>query len=105
MSAERIARLQEFLAKDPNDSFTRYAVAMEYAGQGNHGSAITALEELLQRDGTYIPAYHQLGVLYERAKRLNEASVVLRKGISVARNQNELHAAEEMEEALNDLSE
>lgn len=34
MSQDRIAQLKEFLENDPADSFTRYALALEYAGLG-----------------------------------------------------------------------
>jgi len=30
MSESRLQALQRFLEQDPNDSFTRYAIAMEY---------------------------------------------------------------------------
>lgn len=99
MNASRISKLQEFLDKDPDDSFSRYGIAMEYAGHDD-AAAARALEELLRRDERYVPAYHQLGILYMRANRVDDAQEILRKGISVARSQNDHHAAEEMEEAL-----
>lgn len=102
MNVERVATLQELLEKDPNDSLTRYAVAMQYAGHDDP-AAIRTLEELVRRDETYAPACHQLGILYARANRTEEARMVFQKGISVARLQNDHHAAEEMGKAFNEL--
>jgi Tfp pilus assembly protein PilF len=75
---------------------------MEYAGHDD-AAAIRTLEELLRHDETYTPAYHQLGILYARMNRSEEARMVFQKGISVARLQNDHHAAEEMREAFNEL--
>jgi Tfp pilus assembly protein PilF len=104
MNPNRIAKLQEFLEKGPNDSFTRYAVAMEYAGHDD-AAAIRTLKELIQRDEMYVPAYHQLGILYARMSRADDASAILRKGISVARTLGDHHAAEEMQEVIEELNE
>lgn len=102
MNSDRIAKLHQLLERDPDDSFARYAVAMEYMGHDD-AAAIGTLEDLLRRDEKYVPAYHQLGMLYARVNRAHDAHTILQKGISIARLQNEHHAAEEMEEAMREL--
>lgn len=102
MNAERIAKLQQFLKNNPADSFTRYAIAMEYAGRDD-AAAIRVLEELLRCDETYVPAYHQLGALYTRMNRVEKAREILRRGIVEANRQNDPHAASEMQDVLDGI--
>jgi len=103
MNSDRIARLQQLLEKNPDDSFSRYAIAMEYAGHDD-AAAVRILEEVLQRDEGYIPAYQQLGIVYIRLHRTDDARAILHRGVSVARRQNDHHAADEMEEVLDGLA-
>lgn len=103
MREKRIAHLREILAQDPGDSFSRYALALESAGMGNAGEAVSLLEDLLARDPTYIPAYQQLGSFYSQAHRSEEAAAILKRGIELAQQQNDHHAQSEMQEALDDL--
>lgn len=103
MREERIAKLKDFLAKNPRDSFSRYALALEYAGQGNTEHAVVLLEELLRDDPTYVPAYQQLGYAYQKLDRRDDAIAVLKRGMDVAVAQGDLHARGEMQEALDEL--
>jgi predicted Zn-dependent protease len=104
MSAERIAKLQRFLEQDPSDSFTRYAIALEHAGMGNTTEAVAMLEDLIARDPSYVPSYHQLGYACEKLGDTERARTAFLRGIAVAREQGDHHAAGEMQEALDGLS-
>ena len=103
MREQRIARLREILGQDPNDSFSRYALALEFAGMRNPGEAVQMLEDLLARDPSYLPAYQQLGSLYAQAHRSEDSVSILKRGIQLAQQQNDHHAQSEMQEALDDL--
>ncbi len=100
---QRIEKLKEFLAADPNDSFTRYALALEYHGLGESQRALDALVELTRIDPRYVPAYHQLGHIAAALNRMDEAREHFRRGIEAASAQGDAHAAKEMQEALEDL--
>lgn len=104
MKNDRIAQLKEFLENDPNDSFTRYALALEYAGLGEAPLALSLLLEVLERDPAYVPAYQQLGYQYQKLDRVAEAVEVLRRGIEVSREQGDTHAQREMQDALDEIS-
>lgn len=104
MKQERITQLKEFLENDPNDSFTRYALALEYAGMGETTLAVSLLLEVLERDPAYVPAYQQLGFQYQKLDRMAEAVQVLKRGIEVARDQTDTHAQREMQDALDEIS-
>jgi len=104
MRNDRIAQLKEFLENDPHDSFTRYALALEYAGLGETPLAISLLLEVLEGNPAYIPAYQQLGFQYQKLDRGTEAIQVLQRGVEVAREQGDTHAQREMQDALDEIS-
>ncbi len=103
MTQSRLKALQQFLEREPNDSFTRYALAMEYVSMKDIPQAITNLQELLEHDSAYISAYHQLGNLYQTTGKPLEAVKMLEKGIELAEHLGEIHAQKEMQELLDDI--
>ncbi len=103
MNEERVAKLKALLEKDPADSFTRYALALEYAGHGDIHIAVAYLQELLERDPSYLPAYQQLGYNYDKLDRKADAIAILSKGIALASQQGDQHARSEMQEVLDEL--
>jgi len=100
---ERIRALTELLDKDPDDSFSRYALALEFLSLGETERAIAALKELIQRDPKYVAAYHQLGRLYNKANKTAEAKLTYRQGIELAAETNDVHEKMEMEEELEEI--
>lgn len=102
-SEERIQKLQEMLANDPNDSFIRYALAMEYVGLKNPLEAIEILTELVKSDPKYIPGFHQLGILLGKMNKTEEAKKAYRKGIDIAASMGETKEEKEMREELEDM--
>jgi Tfp pilus assembly protein PilF len=103
MSKSRLESLKALLEQDPNDSFTRYAIALEYAALDQPADAIAMLEDLIQRDGSYLAAYQQLGHLYAKVGRKEDAKRIYRIGIEIARSVGETHAASKLQEASEQL--
>lgn len=103
MKEERIEKLREFIRQDPDDSFSRYALALEYAASGEVELAVATLLDLLTRDPSYVPAYQQLGYNYQKLNKKGEAIEMLKKGIARAKSQNDNHAASEMQDALDQM--
>jgi tetratricopeptide (TPR) repeat protein len=99
----RLAALQKFLEQDPNDSFTRYAIGLEYAKEKNFTDAIKTLEELRSLDANYIPTYYMLGGYYREIGEKANARTVYQEGITRARAARDLHAASELDAALDEL--
>jgi tetratricopeptide (TPR) repeat protein len=102
-SKSRKQQIEEMLAEDPNDSFLRYGLAMEYAGLKQYDEAARCLRELIGLDPGYVPAYFQAGKALAELNRLDEARAVLRSGIAVAMQKGDGHAAGEMEVLLDDI--
>jgi len=103
MSESRLEALRRFLEEDPNDSFTRYALAMEYVSMNDIASATHQLQMLLGEDPEYVPAYHQLGIIFSRSKRRAESKKLFLDGIEAATRTGDTHARQEMQEALDEL--
>lgn len=104
MKELRIARLKELIAQDPSDSFSHYALALEPAGMGNPAEAMTILENLVQRDPDYLPAYQQLGFLCEQRSLRDRAIIFLERGLKLAQVQGDQHAHDEIRQALENLT-
>ena len=101
----RKRQLQEMLAEDPHDPFLRYGLAMEFVGEGNDTEAVRSLQELLVATPDYVPAYLQVGQALRRMGRISEARELFGRGITVAQQQGDTHAAEEMQGFLAALDE
>lgn len=100
----RIDMLQNFLEEDPNDSFSRYALAMEFAKRGETGRAIEEFETVRKNDADYVATYYQLAKTYERAGRTSDAAAAYRDGIAAATRMGDAHARDELTEALDLLA-
>jgi Tfp pilus assembly protein PilF len=101
--SERLTSLFELYKKDPNDSFVVYGIALEYISKGNYDEAEKYLSEIIAKDSDYLPAYMQLAQVKENLNKIEEAKDIYKKGIEIAKKNNELRTASEMEEFLNEL--
>ncbi len=96
MTKSRLEALKDFLAAEPDDSFTRYALALEYLALNDTSEGERLLRETIERNASYVAAYHQLGQLLFKLGRSEEAREAYTKGIAAARNIHDHHAASEM---------
>ncbi len=92
--------LEEFVAQDPGDSFSRYALALELEKEGGEQQAVGQLQEVITRDSSYVAAYYQLGRLLAQTGFPDEARDVYRRGLVVATAANDQRARSEIQEAL-----
>ncbi len=101
MSAKsRREQIEALLAEEPNDAFLRYGLAMEHRSEGNLDKAVASFRELLQLAPDYVPGYLMAAQLLAQVGEEDEACLVLRKGILVARQVGDEHAAGEMTSLL-----
>ncbi len=99
----RIEILNGFLNENPNDSFSRYALALEYAKLGQDDGALREFEAVKTRDPDYVATYFQLGQLYQKLGRADEAGQTFRAGIGIARKAGDDHTRSELEAAMEGL--
>lgn len=88
------------IENEPNDSFLRYALSLEYAKANELKKAIETIEALLTADSDYLGAYYQLGKLYEQIGNIALAIDTYKKGITIAQKQNNRKTLGELNEAL-----
>jgi cytochrome c-type biogenesis protein CcmH/NrfG len=100
---DRIAALNDILTQDPNDTFARYGLAMEYSKQGDLDRAMAEFSILLKANPEYTPGYFMAAQTLARADRIAEAKTMLTDGIASARRSGNLHALSEMEAMLAEL--
>lgn len=106
MSAQnktRREKLEEFLASNPNDAFTRYGVALEYLREGDISGAEAHFKALLQANPDYVPGYQMYAQTLAQHDRAEEAKTLLTSGIAAATRQGNQHARSEMEGLLAQL--
>ena len=99
----RRQKLEDFLAKNPNDAFSRYGIAMECAKEGDLAGAETHFQELIRANPDYVPGYQMYAQTLAQNSRAEEAKAVLAQGIQAATRQGNQHARSEMEALLSDL--
>lgn len=107
MSEQKKSRrqmLEEFVASKPDDSFSRYGLAMECMNNGDPSAADQHFRALLSSNADYVPAYLMYAQLLVRQSRPAEARTVLSSGIAAAERKGDQHARSEMEALLSEIS-
>jgi predicted Zn-dependent protease len=100
---DRIAMLSEVLSANPEDSFARYGLALEYSKAGLIEQALEEFTTLVGKNPDYTPAYFMAAQTLASANRTNEAKRWLVDGVSSARRTGNAHAQSEMTAMLEEL--
>lgn len=101
---KNIQQLANFLKKNPADSFTKFALALELLKAEEITKAKFLFESVLKQDPGYLGVYYHLGKLYEHTDRYREAKDLYTRGMSFAKEQNNERTLSELKEALDDLN-
>jgi Tfp pilus assembly protein PilF len=88
------------IRQDANDAFLSYALALEYVSADRLEEAIELLEKLMRMAPDYSAAFHQAGRVYERLDKPEHARRCYEEGVRVAEKAGDLHARNEMSQAL-----
>lgn len=100
---DRISKLNELLQNQPEDSFLRHALALEYVKVQNDDKARQLFESILEKEPDYLGTYYHLGRLLERVGADEEAMIIYEKGLAVAQAVGDHHTKNELQMALDDL--
>jgi len=96
---DRLDQLQQFYEEDPDDAFTRFALAQEHLKRGDTEEALGFFEDLVNTDPDYVGTYYHLGKLYERLGRTDDAIATYEDGIEVAQEQHATKDLSELQDA------
>ncbi len=99
----RREQLEAMLVESPDDTFLRYALAMELENESEHERSLELHRGLMAQEPPYVPSFFMSGQQLANLDRIDEARQMLEKGIEQANIQNELHAAGEMRQFLESL--
>jgi len=99
----RRQKLEEFLAKNPNDTFSRYGLALECVKAGDLPAAEFHFRALIEVDPDYVPGYQMYAQTLAENERGEEAKAILAQGIQAAARSGNQHARSEMEGLLEQL--
>lgn len=100
MSINRIELLENYITEDPGEPFNHYALGLEFVKSERMVDARRKFQFLLDNHPEYLPTYYQFGKFLESQGENQTAIQVYQRGILVARKQNELKTASELQGAL-----
>lgn len=98
----RIEQLLKFIKEDAADTFSRYALGLEYAKLGNHNEALRCFDYLFTHYPEYTGTYFQYAELLRHVGRTKEAIQVYKKGMEVT-HLRDLKTYSELQNALANL--
>jgi len=100
---DRIAKIREFLVKQPGDNFLRHALALEYLKIGHDTDARDLFLEILTDSPEYIGTYYHLAKTLEKLGMREAAIDWYEKGMAAAKMAKDQHAYNELQSAYEDL--
>jgi tetratricopeptide (TPR) repeat protein len=103
MASTRLDILKNMVEQNPNDSFLRYGLAMEYKNAGNLEEATRAFRDLMAVNPDYSAAYFHGGQALEKLGKLEEAREMYQQGLEVTTRKGDLHTRSEIQTALDML--
>jgi hypothetical protein len=102
MKSDRIKMLEQFVVEDPTDPFNHYALALELA-KSDKQKAKEVFDQLIATYSDYVPAYYQSALLYLELNLNDEVAKIIENGITQAKKQNNLKAANELKSLLDEI--
>ncbi|MFN4313577.1 MAG: tetratricopeptide repeat protein [Chitinophagaceae bacterium] len=102
---DRIEKLKQFLDLTPHDPFLMYALGLEYRKLGQSEECLFWFNKALEVDPDYIGSYQQLGSYWLEKGDRSKALSFWQGGMDAARRKGDRHAAQEISQWLDDLSE
>jgi predicted Zn-dependent protease len=93
----RRQKLEEFVAQNPKDVFSRYGLALEFLREGDKAGAEAQFRMLIENHADYVPAFQMYAQMLAQDERRAEARAILTAGIAAATRVGNAHARSEME--------
>lgn len=95
-----MAMLAKRIKENPDDSLSKFTLALEFIKAGDISKAQALFEHLQHHDPEYVGTYYHLGSVYEQVGNLQLAQATYKKGIEIAKQQHNTHTASELTAAL-----
>jgi tetratricopeptide (TPR) repeat protein len=101
---DRIAFLTGFIQSNPDDLFSKHALALEWIKQGDDQNALELFHEIFSKDPLYVGSYYHMAKLQERKQDLQAAMETYTLGIKAAESIHDQHALRELRSAMQQLT-
>ncbi|MBO6584993.1 MAG: hypothetical protein JJ953_02690 [Gracilimonas sp.] len=101
--SSRISTLAQKVKDHPDDSFYKFALALEMLKIEETSKARVLFEAIRNSDPDYVGVYYHLAKLYEAMDENKKALDTYKEGIKVAEAQNDNHTKSELSGALLNL--
>lgn len=101
---KRLLFLESLVEQGKADSFSRYALALEYRREQRPEDALQTFSSLRELDPGYVPQYLMAGQVLVSLGRNDEARPVFEQGIDWARRSGNSHAEGELTSALEEIT-
>lgn len=98
-----ISKLASRIKKDPQDSFSKFALALELLKVNKTDQAKALFINIRTNDPSYLGVYYHLGKLYEQLGQHKSALETYKQGIEMAETKRDFHTKSELQAALMNL--
>ena len=96
----RIPILIKRIQKNPNDSLSKFVLALELISTNKKNEAQILFENILTKNPDYVGVYYHLAGLYIDLGENNKGINAYKKGIETAKKLGDTHAESELVSAL-----
>lgn len=103
MNTDRLQRLKDFLAEEPDNAFLHYALALEYR-RSQPEVAEKMMDEVIAKFSDYLPALHTASLWKWECGKHAEAALLLKRGMALAREKRDAAALRELRSAWHELT-
>lgn len=100
---KNIRKLAANVQKNPEDQFSKFALALELLKRDQVHKAKLLFESVYKQDPEYLGVYYHLGKLYQSIDLFDDALAMFKKGVEVADKKNDFRTKSELLEAINQL--
>lgn len=100
--SSKLDRLRDLCARDPNNAFAWYTLAMELK-KTDLSAALGTFADIRAKHPSYVPSYYHFAKTLEEAGELEQAKEIYREGIAAAQKAGDMHAMSELSAALDML--
>lgn len=100
---QKVQKLARRLKKNPDDSFTKFALALEMRKLDELEKARRLFESIRENQPQYVGVYYHLAKLYEDLDEPERAKTIYKEGITITQEQRDQHAQSELQTALMNL--
>src|SRR5690625_5552523 len=91
-SVNKIRHFAALIRENPEESFPKFALALELLKKDDVAKARVLFESVLKQDPDYLGVYYHLGKLYESIEMTEEAETMYQQGIRSEEHTSELQS-------------